>query len=282
MKTPWSTVAIVGVGLIGGSIGRALLARRLAGRVIGVGRHRESLAEAKRRRLVSETSLDLAAVGEAELVVVATGVGSIPRLLDAIDPLVEPGTILTDAGSTKAHIVAGWERKRKVRRARYVGSHPIAGSHLRGPAAADAKLFEGRVAVVTPAKATPLEDVEAVGLLWSSLGSTVFTMSPSEHDSILAATSHVPHLLAAAIAASTPDGHRRFAAGGWRDTTRVASGDPELWAEILLDNAAGVARSLSKVAGFTERLLTAIEAGDRRRLVALLSKAKDKRDALEG
>ncbi len=281
MNTEWPTVAIVGVGLIGGSIGLALQARRLSGRVIGVGRSAESLAAARRAKVVTETSLDLAAaVAEADLVVVATDVGTIAPLLDRIDEAVRPGTLITDAGSTKASIVAAWEKRRRTRRGRFVGGHPIAGSHKSGPAAADATLFEGRVAVVTPARATPAADAEAIGGFWSALGSTVFMIDPKEHDKLLAATSHAPHLVAAAIALATPAAARQFTAGGWRDTTRIAAGDPELWADILLDNAPQVAKALARIATGAEKMLAAIEAGDRRRLRTLLARAKEDRDAV--
>jgi prephenate dehydrogenase len=281
MNAEWPTVAIVGVGLIGGSIGLALQARRLSGRVIGVGRSAESLAAARRAKVVTESSLDLAAaVAEADLVVVATDVGTIAPLLDRIDEAVRPGTLITDAGSTKASIVAAWEKRRRTRRGRFVGGHPIAGSHKSGPAAADATLFEGRVAVVTPARATPAADAEAIGGFWSALGSTVFMIDPKEHDKLLAATSHAPHLVAAAIALATPAAARQFTAGGWRDTTRIAAGDPELWADILLDNAPQVAKALARIATGAEKMLAAIEAGDRRRLRTLLARAKEDRDAV--
>ena len=280
MNAHWPSVAIVGVGLIGGSAGRALLGRGLAKRVIGIGRSQASLDEARRTRAVTETSLDPSAVAEADLVLVAAGVSSIPGLLDAVAAVVKPGTLLTDAGSTKASIVSGWERKRSRRRGRFVGSHPLAGSHRRGPQAADEDLFTGRVVVVTPAKATPPEDVEAVGDFWSALGATVYLMPPREHDRIVAATSHAPHVMAAAIATATPAASLPFTAGGWRDTTRIAAGDAELWADILLDNAAPLAAAMRQIATASERLMAAIEAGDRRRLVTLLSRAKDARDAL--
>lgn len=280
MTAPWNSVAIVGVGLIGGSVGRGLLTRRLARRVIGIGRSRQSLDEALRSGAVSETSLDPAAAAEADLVVVAANVGVIPHLLETVDAVVRPGTLLTDAGSTKASIVSAWERKRSRRRGRFVGSHPLAGSHRRGPQAADADLFTGRVAVVTPATATPPEDASAAGELWAALGSTVFFMPPREHDKLVAATSHAPHVIAAAIAAATPAAALPFTAGGWRDTTRIAGGDADLWADILLDNAPAVAAAIRRIDTATARLLAAIEAGDRRRLVTLLSRAKDARDAL--
>ena len=280
MKAHWPAVAIVGVGLIGGSVGRALLARGLAQRVIGVGRSRQSLDAARRTGAVTETSLDPAAVAEADLVVLATGVAGIPRLLEAVDAAVRPGTPITDAGSTKASIVAAWEKRRKQRRGRFVGSHPLAGSHRRGPEAADAELFTGRTVVVTPVAATPREDVADVGELWSALGAIVYVMSPRDHDRLVAATSHAPHVMAAAIAAATPPAALPFAATGWRDTTRIAAGDPELWAEILLDNAAPVAKALEKIEAAAARMRAALEAGDRRRLVTLLARAKDVRDAL--
>jgi len=280
MNVHWPTVAIVGVGLIGGSIGRALLTRKLATRVIGVGRSPASLDAARRTGAVTETAVDPAAVADADLVVVATGVKSIPRLLDAVDRVIEPGTLVTDAGSTKASIVAAWEKSRRSRRGRFVGSHPLAGSHRRGPEAADPELFTGRVTVVTPAAATPPADVEAIGSLWAALGATVFVMNPREHDRIVAATSHAPHVMAAALAAATPPAALPFTAGGWRDTTRIASGDAELWADILLDNAAAVTAAVKRVETAAARILAAVEAGDRRRLVTLLTRAKDARDAL--
>jgi len=280
-KPHWPVVTIVGVGLIGGSVGLALRDRKLAGRVIGVGRSAASLAEAKRLGAVTETTADLAqAVASADVVVVTTGVAAIPGMLDAADAAVRPGTLLTDAGSTKASIVAAWEKRRRTRRGRFVGAHPIAGSHRRGPAAASADLFTGRVTVVTPGRATPAADVEETGAFWAALGATVFTMSPAEHDRLLAATSHAPHLLAAALASATPAEARQFTAGGWRDTTRIAAGDPDLWADILLDNAAAVAKALSRIAGATEKMLTALEKGDRRKLVSLLHAAKEVRDAV--
>ena len=161
-----------------------------------------------------------------------------------------------------------------------MAAHPVAGSHRRGPAAADPQLFNGRVTIVTPAPSTPAADVEAIGDFWSALGSTVYIVPPREHDRILAATSHAPHVIAAAIAAATPAEARQFTAGGWRDTTRIAAGDPELWADILLDNAPAVARALSRIAGVTEKILAALEADDRRRLVSLLTRAKEDRDAV--
>jgi prephenate dehydrogenase len=282
MHVQWPAVTIVGVGLIGGSVGMALRSRGLAERVIGVGRSAAGMAEARRAGAVDETTDDLAAgVAAADLVVVATGVGAIPGLLDAIDAAVRPGTLLTDAGSTKASIVGAWERRRASRRGRFVGAHPIAGSHRRGASAGAADLFVGRVTVVTPAPRTPPRDAEEVGGFWSALGATVFMMPPRAHDRLLASSSHAPHVVAAAVAAATPPEVRALVAGGWRDTTRIAAGDPELWVDILLDNARFVIAALRRVERAGARMRAAIEGGDRSRLLALLRDAKMRRDAAD-
>jgi prephenate dehydrogenase len=139
---------------------------------------------------------------------------------------------------------------------------------------------DGSVEYRVRAESAGLYDVAAVGEFWSALGATVYLMPPKEHDRIVAATSHAPHVLAAAIAIATPPAALPFTAGGWRDTTRIAAGDAQLWADILLDNATAVAAALRRIATASEQMLKAIEAGDRRRLVTLLSRAKDARDAL--
>ena len=279
MTANWPTVTIVGAGLIGGSAGLALASRRLADRIIGVGRSEASLAAAQERGAVTETTTDLAAgVAAADLVLVATRVGMIPSLLEQIDAAIRPDTLITDAGSTKASIVAAWDQQ--PRRGRFVGSHPLAGSHQRGPQAAVADLFAGRLTVLTPTPTTPPADCEAIAAFWSALGAEVLELPPAEHDRLLAAASHAPHVIAAALAAATPAAARRLTAGGWRDTTRIAAGDPQLWADILLDNAAAIASQLEQVTATTDHLRAAIEAGDRSSLIRLLTHAKESRDAL--
>lgn len=282
MQSRWPSVAILGVGLIGGSIGKALLERRLAKRVIGVGRSVDSLRGALQGGCISESATDVAsAVAQADFVVVATGVGAIPGLLDEADAAARPGTLMTDVGSTKTSIVSSWQRKKK-RRAMFVGAHPIAGSHRRGPGAADARLFEGRVTVLTPERNTQPESIESVGGFWTSLGSTVFVTTARDHDRMLAATSHAPHVMAAAIASVLRPAERHLIGGGWRDTTRIAAGDPALWADILLDNASEAIRAIDRIADRVADLTEAIKDGDRRRLVRLLERAKEARDAVAG
>jgi prephenate dehydrogenase len=255
MTAQWDTVAIVGVGLIGGSAGLA-----------------------QNCGAISEATTNLKqGVAEADFVLVATRVGVIGSQLEEIDSYVRPGTLITDAGSTKQSIVDGWEQNRPARRARFVGSHPLAGSHRRGAQAADPALFENKLAVLTPAESTPEVDTES---FWQLIGAEVCILSPLEHDSLLASASHAPHIIAAALATATPRETHRFTAGGWRDTTRIAAGDPELWADILLDNAKAVTKQIEKVTQASGQLQHAIEARDRSTLINLLTLAKERRDAL--
>ncbi len=248
----WNRVAIVGVGLIGGSIGLALMRRGIAGHVVGIGQRAQSLAAAQRVGAVHSTSGNLAAaVAEADLVVICTPVATIVEQALAAARACKPGALLTDAGSTKAQIVAGVESQLYVNGGwqndvRFVGSHPIAGDHRKGVDHARADLFERRVTVLTPTANTLPEDRESLVDFWSALGSRVVEMSPDEHDQSLAAISHLPHLVAAAVAATTPAELVSLAGGGWLDTTRVAAGDPALWQQILLTNQAHVLAALDR------------------------------------
>ena len=281
MTAQWDTVAIVGVGLIGGSAGLALAKRGVANKIIGVGRSDTSLSVAQNCGAISEGTTNLKqGVAEADLVLVATRVGVIGSQLEEIDSYVRPGTLITDAGSTKQSIVDGWEQYRSTRKARFVGSHPLAGSHRRGAQAADSALFENKLAVVTPAESTPKKDTESVSIFWQLIGAQVCILSPPKHDLLLASASHAPHIIAAALATATPRETHRFTAGGWRDTTRIAAGDPELWADIVLDNAKAVTAQIETFTEASGQLKLAIEAGDRSTLIKLLTLAKERRDAL--
>jgi prephenate dehydrogenase len=276
----WKTVTIVGVGLIGGSIGLALRERRLADRVIGVGRRATSLRKAKSIGAVSATTLRLEqGVAEAELVVVSTPIAQIADQIRQAAPACRPGTLITDAGSTKATIVQSLNGQ-LPETVRFVGSHPLAGSEKSGPEAASADLFEGRIVVVTPCSTTREGVAADAADFWSALGATVFMMSPEEHDAALASTSHLPHLLASLLAGATPRADLPLTATGWQDTTRIAAGDPELWTQILLDNRRNVLKSLARFEKTVNRAKTALERGDSKTLQRLLAEAKAIRDAV--
>lgn len=275
----WNTVTIVGVGLIGGSIGLALRERKLAKKVIGVGRRRASLEKAQKVGAISRGTTDLAeGVAEADFVVVCTPVGEIAQhVLDAANALTRDA-LITDAGSTKSNIVKAVEAK--LPRAKvFVGSHPLAGSEKNGAEHARAGLFDGRVVVVTPTRRSKAH-ADEVADFWSGLGATVLMMSPEAHDRALAATSHIPHLIASAVAGQTSKADLPLTASGWRDLTRIAAGDPELWTQILMENRQHALKSLARFEKTVTAFRAALEKGDRRHLHRLLTEGKQVRDAV--
>jgi prephenate dehydrogenase len=276
----WDTVAIVGVGLIGGSIGLGLRGRGLARQVVGIGRREASLRLAKKLGAVTSTTLDLArGVAEADLVVVCTPVGRIVEDVRAAAVACRPGTLITDAGSTKAQIVADLEGN-LANETRFVGSHPLAGSEQSGVGAATADLFVNRVVVLTPTKKTKEEDCQTLSRFWSAIGARITRMTPAAHDKTLAATSHLPHLVASALAGATPAEDLGLAASGWADTTRVAAGDPAMWTQIFLSNQAQVLTALARYEKVLLSFRSALLRKDAAKLERILAEAKQKRDAL--
>ncbi len=276
----YGTVAIVGVGLIGGSIGMALRQRGLANRVIGIGRRQASLRTARRVGAVNNTTVEMAkGVAEAELVVVCTPVGRIADDVRQAAKFCPEGTLITDAGSTKHTIVEALDTG-LPRGCRFLGSHPLAGSEKAGAIHAQADLFEGHVAILTPTKNTRAEDFDALEAFWSSLGSVVVQMPPEEHDRALALVSHLPHVAAAALAAMQPERCFRLAGTGLLDTTRIAAGDPELWRQILMINRNNVLTALGQYETQLAALRAALQSGDAESLESLLAAAKKNRDAM--
>ncbi len=278
-QAPWGLVAIVGVGLIGGSIGLALRQRKLAKKVMGIGRTASVLKRAEQLGAIDAGVTDLATgVADADLVVVCTPVDSIAPQVIEIAALCRASAVVTDAGSTKLSIVKAIESH--TPRPRFIGSHPLAGSEKSGVEHAQADLFNGRVTLVTPTRKTAASDVEAVCNFWAALGSLVMQMSPVAHDRALANTSHLPHLLASVLAASTARQDLPLVAGGWRDTTRVAAGDAGLWRQILLDNGDNVLKSLTHFEKKLAAFRGAIEQRNGSRLEKLLRDAIEIRSAV--
>lgn len=274
------TLTIVGVGLIGGSIGLAVKRRAAAARVLGVGRSEDSLRRAQAAGAIDEGFLELPpAVSRSEVVVFCTPVDDIAGQVLAAAPHCRPGTLLTDAGSTKAAIVRGVEG-RLPPGAAFVGSHPLAGSEKRGPENADADLFVGRLTVVTPTPRSDPKAVERTTAFWQALGSQVRRMSPEDHDQALAFTSHLPHLAAAALAGTLPRELFDLTATGFRDTTRVAAGDPSLWTGILLQNRAALLEAIGTLQDRLTRFKAALMSGNRAAVDDLLDQGKKVRDAL--
>ncbi|MBI3836410.1 MAG: prephenate dehydrogenase [Planctomycetia bacterium] len=281
----WNCVAIVGVGLIGGSVGLALRSRGMAIKVVGFGSRRATLETANKLGAITEIAADLnGAVAEAELVVVCAPVADIVEQVRQAARFCRPGTLITDVGSTKAEIVAELEKAAEEpawgREVHFLGSHPLAGNERKGPQHASADLFARRIVVITPTPRTRNEDRSALAEFWAGLGANVVPMSADEHDRALAATSHLPHLVAAAIAGATPERYVTLTAGGWQDTTRIAAGDPLLWRQIMLANRTNLLASLDRFATLLADWRAALDAGDAVELERLLTEAKRIRDAV--
>ncbi len=247
-------LAVIGVGLIGGSFALALKAAKAVEHVVGVGRNSANLELARSRGIIDAVAADPAsAARHADLVLVAAPVGQYARIFSA---LMSTKAVITDGGSTKRDVVATARKALGANLARFVPGHPIAGAERSGAAAADAELFRGRRVVLTPLKETSAEAVSVVEEAWKQCGARVSRMDPAEHDAVLATVSHLPHLLAFALVHEVA---RRansaelfsFAAGGFRDFTRIASSHPEMWRDICVANRD---RVLDEVRRFSAKL----------------------------
>jgi prephenate dehydrogenase len=277
-------LAIVGVGLLGGSVAKATRARGGAREIVGIGRDEGRLSAALRDGTLDRITTDLAAgVRGADLVVLAAPVFVIERQLEVVASALEAGALLTDVGSTKASIVEAGDRLAAGRPFHFVGSHPMAGSERAGYAVARPDLFEGATVIVTPTGATAPRAVQEVSAFWEGLGGRVRQLDPATHDRVVAAISHLPHLTAFATVAGA---HRfqpaalAFAARGFRDTTRVAASDPVVWQEIFHGNREALlasVRSFRAALDEVERLVAADDAGA---LQAWLAEVKDVRETV--
>ncbi len=280
----FETVAIVGAGLIGGSIGLALAKRKLADRIVGIGRTPTSLQRALMLGCVSEIGTSIAeGVKDANLVVVCTPVERISEHVGEVGRCCAEDCLITDAGSTKAAWIDSVETElaaRFTRRLPFVGSHPIAGSEKSGPDAADAELFENRVTVITPTKRSDSVVTETIASFWQALGSRTVEMTPQEHDTALAYSSHLPHVVAAALAATTPEQALAVTGGGWQDSTRIAAGDPELWRQILVSNRLCTLKALADFERVLAGFRAALDSQDAAAIARLLAEGKRRRDAL--
>jgi len=273
-------ITVVGVGLIGGSVGLAARGRKLAARVVGVGRDPRALARAVELGAIDEYSTDLArGVAGAQLVVVCTPVDRIADVILNAAPAAPSGALFTDGGSTKRAIVdrvAG----RLPHGVEYVPAHPLAGAEKNGVEAARADLYENRVTILTPTAAVGAAAVERVAAFWRALGSRLVTMTPEAHDAALAVTSHLPHAVASAVAGATPTELLGLSAGGFRDVTRIAAGDPTLWTAIFESNREPVLAALAAFSARIDEFRRLLAAGDGAGLARWLSEGKQVRDAL--
>ena len=275
----FGTVVIVGVGLIGGSIGQALRSRGLASKVVGLGRDPAKLAEARRLGAIDIGETDLAsAVSDAEIAVVCTPVSKIAHDCSRVAALGPDDLLLTDAGSTKAEIVRAVEQDDRAA-SMFCAAHPIAGSEKQGVSASRPDLFEGRTVALTPTDRTPIDRIWRASEFWRSLGANLVTLDPGDHDLALAYTSHLPHAIASLLAGVIPPRWLPLAAGAYRDATRVASADPGLWADIFLANPRNLRSALGDFRLRLDRFDALLASGDADGLSALWAEAKAIRDA---
>ena len=273
-------VAVIGVGLIGGSFALALKKARLCGHVVGIGRSAANLQVAKDRGIIDSVA---AQAGDADLVLVATPVAQFPAVLAALAPQLKPAAIVMDAGSTKRDVVAAARAALGGRISQFVPAHPIAGAEKSGAAAASADLFRGKRVVLTPLQENSAASLQAIEAAWTACGARVSRMSPEEHDAVFAAVSHLPHLLAYALVhefAGRGNSAQLFgyAAGGFRDFTRIASSHPEMWRDICVANRAPLLAELDRYGAKLRALRPLLERGDGAALEKLFAEARAARE----
>ena len=280
-KQLFRRVAIVGVGLMGASLGLAIKKKGLAQVVVGIGRHETTLREAFDLKAVDETTVDLRkGINGADLIILATPVNAILEIIDLLGKEFRRGCIVTDIGSTKSAIV---ERAEKAlhHSVLFVGSHPLAGSEKKGPTHANAQIYEGASCIMTPTDKTNRLAKEKVKHFWAQIGCQVKLMSPHEHDEALAYISHLPHLTAFALMKIIPDQFLELATPGLKDTTRIAASDPELWRDIAFSNHKNVLKSLDETVKLLALMRKAIIAKDGDGLVDIFKQARAKREGIE-
>jgi prephenate dehydrogenase len=277
----WQKVTLVGVGLLGGSLGLALKKRNLTRHIEGFVRREASVKECESLGVVDRAHLELAkAVDGADLIVFCTPVATMRSLAEQMRPHLASGAIVTDVGSVKVSVV----KELEPLFADFVGSHPMAGSEKTGPASATATLFQNATCIVTQTSRSNPKSVARIEGLWRSVGGNPRTLSPELHDELVSRSSHLPHVIAAELVNYVLDPKRSadqamLCAGGFRDTTRIASGSPEMWRDIAFSNRENLLRSLDGFIGGLEEFRAALEKGDLSAIEEFFVKAKQRRDS---
>jgi prephenate dehydrogenase len=285
---PLAKLIVVGVGLIGGSFALALRHVGAVRSVVGVGRTHANLVSAQRLGIADRTYMLVddwrAELCDADLVLLAAPVGQMPELFAAIAPYLGAATIVTDAGSTKQDVIAAARAHLGAALPRFVPGHPIAGTELSGAAAAFASLYRHKNVVLTPIAETDTDAVARIGDCWTQCGGVVSHLDAARHDALFAAVSHLPHALAFALVGelagrSDADEFFRYAAGGFRDFTRLASSHPEMWRDICIANRGALRTELAAYRAALDRIDRMLAAGDAGALERCFAHARDARNA---
>lgn len=281
-------LCILGVGLIGGSLARDLRRLGLVEEVIGCSRKRANLERARELGVIDRFDVDPArAVEGADMVVLAVPLGAMAELLETMRPGLAREAVLTDVGSAKLSVIAAARAAFGEVPANFVPAHPIAGTEHSGVEASVEGLFAGHRVILTPVEATRPAAVDRVRHLWQAVGAEVLEMDPAHHDEVLAATSHLPHMLAYTLVDMLGSMEERvemfrYAAGGFRDFTRIASSDPQMWHDICVANRDALVHALEHFQQDLGRALDAIRAGDGETIKELFTRAKALRDRYTG
>ncbi len=279
-------MAIIGVGLIGGSLARALREQGEVGEIVGVGRGEANLRRAVELGVVDSFTTDpCEGVRDADLVFLAVPVCSIAAMVKRIAPFLAPGCVVTDGGSVKEGIVAPCEQRMPAG-THFVGGHPIAGTERSGVDASFATLYRGKRCILTPTERTDRDALAKVARMWESAGSEVVLMDVLKHDRVVAAISHLPHMVAYSLV-NAVEGYDRFdesilkySAGGFRDFTRIASSDPAMWCDIALMNRDAILEMMDFFSRYFAELRTLVERGDGEGMRRFFEESKQSRDAI--
>lgn len=281
-------LAIIGVGLIGGSLALALKQASVVKHVVGCGRNEKNLIKGVELGVIDSYQVSIAdAVKGADIVVLAIPLGSMQTVFEKIAGVISSQTVITDVGSAKASVVQVATECLGERIRQYVPGHPIAGTEKSGVEAGFASLYQNRKVILTPLESTDKDAIETIDKMWRHCGASIEYLSVQHHDKVLAATSHLPHMLAFALVTflsglNDHDEIFRYAAGGFRDFTRIASGDPVMWRDVCLSNGDALLSLIDAYKDELDLVSDAIKNQDADRLLELFSKAKSERDSLVG
>jgi prephenate dehydrogenase len=277
-------VTLAGVGLLGGSLGLALRQRGLAKTIDGLVRRSASISECQKLGIVDHATRDARRAAEnADLIVLCSPISQMRHLVESMRPAFKPGVIVTDVGSVKTTVVDQLEPIVAAANGHFVGSHPMAGAEKTGPGSARPDLFIGAVCVITPTPRTSATALKRVETLWTAVGGTPLQLSPEAHDDLVSRSSHLPHVVAAGLAHYVlspvhPKEQALLCANGFRDSTRIASGPPGMWRDIILANRRNLARVLGVFIDDLEELKHALEHDDPKSIEEFLDTAKRRRD----
>ena len=281
-------LAIIGVGLIGSSLSLALKEAGEVRQVIGFGRNQQNLARGIELGVLDDFADSIeACVSDADVIVVAVPLGAMRQVFAELKQAIKKGAIITDVGSAKGSVVSAAQAELGTLFSRFVPAHPIAGTEQSGVEAGFPTLYKNRRVIITPVEQTDQDAIAVIDEMWRHCGAVIEYLNVEHHDKVLAATSHLPHMLAFALVhyLSNLNDHEeifRYAAGGFRDFTRIASGDPVMWRDVCLANGEAVVDLIEQYQQELDRVKSAISAGDADGLLKLFGRAKSERDSLIG